>query len=44
MNYLISAYVAFWIILFVYLFTLASRQNNLKKEVEQMLKQLGPDR
>jgi CcmD family protein len=40
MNYLVSAYIAIWVILFVYLFTLASRQNKLKKEVDQLMKQL----
>lgn len=40
MNYLVSAYIAIWVILFVYLFTLASRQNRLKKEVDQLMKQL----
>jgi CcmD family protein len=44
MNYLMSAYIAIWFILFVYLFSLASRQNKLKKEVDQLMKQLRGDR
>jgi CcmD family protein len=43
MNYLVSAYIAIWIILFVYLFTLASRQNKLKQEVDQLMRQLRED-
>jgi CcmD family protein len=43
MNYLVSAYIAIWIILFVYLFTLASRQNKLKQEVDQLMRQLRGD-
>jgi CcmD family protein len=41
MNYLVAAYIAVWVILFIYLFTLASRQKSLKKEVEQLLKEVG---
>lgn len=40
MTYLMAAYLAIWIILFVYLFSLASRQSRLQKEVETLLKQV----
>ena len=41
MNYLVAAYIAVWIVLFVYLFSIASRQSRLRKEVETLVKQLG---
>jgi CcmD family protein len=37
MTYLVSAYIAIWVILFIYLFTLSSRQKSLKKEVARLL-------
>ena len=36
MNYLILGYVAMWLIGAVYVFTLVSRQRNLKQDVELM--------
>ena len=40
MNFLVAAYIAVWVILFVYMFSIASRQGKLKKEVEALLKEL----
>jgi CcmD family protein len=40
MNYLVAAYIAIWVVLFVYLFSLGSRQRRLQKEVESLQKQL----
>jgi CcmD family protein len=41
MNYyLVAAYVAIWCVLFIYLFSLSSRQQKLKKDVEALRKQL----
>ena len=40
MTYLMTAYIAIWLILFVYLFSLNSRQRSLQKEVESLQKQL----
>lgn len=40
MTYLMAAYIAIWLILFVYLFSLNSRQRSLQKEVESLEKQL----
>jgi CcmD family protein len=38
--YLAAGYAVFWIISFVYVYTLVNRQRNLQKEVE-MLEQLA---
>lgn len=35
-----AAYIAIWMVLFVYLFSLNSRQRDLQKEVEALQKQL----
>jgi CcmD family protein len=41
MNYyLVAAYTAIWCVLFVYLFTLSSRQKKLKNEIESLKRQL----
>ena len=39
MNYLVSAYIAIWVILFIYLLTLSIRQKNLQKEITRLLKE-----
>ena len=39
MNYLVAAYMAIWIILAVYLFSIHSREKKLREEV-QRLKQI----
>jgi len=42
MNYyLVAAYIAIWCVLFLYLFTLSSRQAKLRKEVESLKKELN---
>lgn len=33
-SYLIPAYVIFWLITFLYVFSIRSRQRNLEKDVE----------
>jgi len=38
-NYLILGYFAMWLIVMVYIFTLASRQKNVREEI-QLMKQL----
>ncbi len=38
-NYLILGYFAMWLIVMVYIFTLASRQRNAREEI-QLMKQL----
>ncbi|GAB4421414.1 MAG: hypothetical protein Fur0044_18880 [Anaerolineae bacterium] len=38
--YLTAGYAVFWIVSFVYIYTLVNRQRNLQKEVE-MLEQLA---
>jgi CcmD family protein len=40
MNYLMAAYIAIWLVLFVYLFSIHSRQRQLQKEVERLRKEL----
>ena len=39
MNFLVSAYIAVWVILFIYLFSISSRQARLKKEIEALLRE-----
>jgi len=41
MNYLMAAYIAIWMVLFVYLFSLSSRQRRLQKEVEALQKKVN---
>jgi CcmD family protein len=36
MNYLFSAYAAFWIILGVYLFSIHARERKLRSEIERL--------
>ncbi len=43
MNYLFAAYLAIWIILALYLFSIHSRERELREEVRQ-LKKLLKDR
>jgi CcmD family protein len=38
-NYLILGYFAMWLIIMVYIFTLANRQKNIREEI-QLMKQL----
>jgi len=38
--FLIPAYIAFWLITFVYVFTIRSRQRNLEKDLEALKKVL----
>jgi CcmD family protein len=33
-SYLIPAYVVFWLITFLYVFSIRSRQKNLEKDIE----------
>ena len=40
MSYLFAAYCAIWVILFVYVFTIRSRQANLEKAVESLSRRL----
>ena len=40
MSYLVAAYTAIWVILFVYIFSLVSRQSELKKEVDSLLREV----
>lgn len=40
MNYLIAAYSAIWILLFLFLFSLFSRLKNLEKTVEAARRRL----
>jgi CcmD family protein len=41
MNYLIAAYSAIWILLFLYLFSLAARLKNLEKTLEAVKRRIG---
>ena len=34
--YLIPAYIAFWLITFLYVFSVRSRQKNLEKDIETL--------
>ena len=36
MNYLFAAYLAIWIILALYLFSIHSRENKLREEIERL--------
>lgn len=40
MSYLFAAYCAIWVILFVYLFSIRSRQSSLEKTVEALTRRL----
>ena len=41
MNYLFAAYVAIWIILAVYLYSIHSREKKLREEVERIKLMIG---
>jgi CcmD family protein len=43
MTYLMAAYIAIWLVLFVYLFSLNSRQRQLQKEVEALERKVTSD-
>lgn len=43
MGYLFAAYAVFWALTFVYVFTVASRQKRLEREVEALSKSLTRD-
>ena len=40
MGYLFAAYGVFWALTFIFVFTIASRQKRLQKEVEALRKEL----
>lgn len=42
-GYLFAAYAVFWALTFVYVFTVASRQKRLEREVEALSKSLTRD-
>jgi CcmD family protein len=42
MIYLAAGYAVFWLVTFVFIYTMVNRQRNLQKEVE-MLEQLTQD-
>jgi CcmD family protein len=44
MNYLFAAYIAIWIILAVYLYSIHSREKKLRNEIERLKLRLGVDR
>ncbi len=41
MHYLFAAYVAIWIILAVYLFSIQSREKKLREEIDRLKHLLG---
>jgi CcmD family protein len=41
MNYLFAAYVAVWLILAVYLYSIHSREKKLRQDVERLKEMLG---
>lgn len=41
--FLVAAYVAFFLIIFVYVVTLHTRQRRLAREVEALQRRTGPD-
>ncbi len=41
MNYLFAAYLAIWIILAIYLFSIHSREKKLREEVERLKERLS---
>ena len=36
LEFLFAAYTIVWLLLFVYMFTIARRQKNLEKEIDQL--------
>lgn len=43
MGYLFSAYAVFWALTFIFVFTIASRQKRLQKEIEALKKALDKE-
>lgn len=43
MNYLFAAYAVFWGLTFAYIFTVASRQKRLEREIETLTRSLTKD-
>jgi CcmD family protein len=43
MNYLFAAYAVFWGLTFAYIFTIASRQKRLEREIETLSRSLTKD-
>jgi CcmD family protein len=43
MNYLFAAYAVFWGLTFVYVFSIASRQKRLEREIETLSRSLTKD-
>jgi CcmD family protein len=41
MNYLFAAYVAVWLILAVYLYSIHSREKKLRQDVQRLKEMLG---
>jgi CcmD family protein len=41
MGYLVAAYAVFWGLTFVFVFSIASRQRNLTREIETLEKAFG---
>jgi len=41
MSYLVAAYAVFWGLTFIYVFSIASRQRNLAREIEALKEALG---
>jgi len=44
MVYLFAAYAVFWAITFIFVFSIASRQKRLEKEIEALKRALDSDR
>lgn len=44
MNYLFAAYVAIWVILALYLFSIQSRERSLREEVRRLKEILGKEK
>jgi len=42
MHFLFAAFLAIWIILAVYLFSIHSREKKLRREVQQLKRRLDP--
>ena len=40
MVYLFAAYAVFWVLTFIYIFSIASRQKRLEKEIEALRRAL----
>ena len=37
-SYLVPAYIAFWVLTFLYVFSIRSRQRNLERDIEALRK------